>query len=92
VDDWKTTQQNLTTRKRQHRNLRIKPNINIMTKTGESENLIGIEGDKALVTLVTCEATKLRRIASYRSKRDNDVSRERSDRRSGIWDQDPIRR
>jgi hypothetical protein len=92
VDDWKTTQQNLTTRKIQHRNLRIKPNINIMAKTEESENLIGIEGDKALVTLVTCEATKLRRIASYRGKRDNDVSRERSDRRSIIWDQDPIRR
>jgi hypothetical protein len=63
-----------------------------MAKTGESEKLIGIEGDKALVTLVTCEASKLRKIASYRDKRDNDVSRERSDRRSGIWDQDPIRR
>ena len=56
----------------------IKPNINIMAKTGESEKLIGIEGDKALVTLVTYEASKLRRIASYRGKRDNDVSRERS--------------
>ena len=56
----------------------IKPNINIMAKTGESEKLIGIDGDKALVTLVTYEASKLRRIASYRGKRDNDVSRERS--------------
>ena len=56
----------------------IKPNINIMARTGESEKLIGIEGDKALVTLVTCEASELRRIASYRGKRDNDVSRERS--------------
>ena len=56
----------------------IKPNINIMAKTGESEKLIGIEGDKALVTLVTYEASKLRRIASYRGKKDNDVSRERS--------------
>jgi hypothetical protein len=63
-----------------------------MAKTGESEKLIGIEGDKALVTLVTCEASKLRRIASYRGEIDNDVSRERSDRRSDIWDQDPIRR
>ena len=70
----------------------IKPNINIMANTGESEKLIGIEGDKALVTLVTCEASKLRKIASYRTERDNDVSRERSDRRSDIWDQDPIRR
>jgi hypothetical protein len=50
-----------------------------MAKTGESEKLIGIEGDKALVTLVTCEASKLRRIVSYRGKRDNDVSRERSE-------------
>jgi hypothetical protein len=148
-----------------------------MAKTGDSEKQIGIEGDKALVTLVTYEASKLRSIAivkaktkpeihdilsikiffcrnfffcrnilplrisefpfwlcgefflyggmahtvkkvsferekiflqkkiyqekndsgfcfnnSYRGKRDNDVSRERSDRRSGIWDQDPIRR
>jgi hypothetical protein len=29
-----------------------------MAKTGESEKLIGIEGDNALVTLVTCEASK----------------------------------
>jgi hypothetical protein len=50
-----------------------------MAKTGESEKLIGIEGDKALVTLVTFEARTLRRIASYRGKRDNDVSRERSE-------------
>ena len=57
----------------------IKPNINIMANTGESEKLIGIEGDKALVTLVTCEASKLRKIASYRGKRDNEVSRERSE-------------
>ena len=56
-----------------------KPNIYIMAKTGESEKLIGIEGDNALVTLVTCEASKLRRIASYRGERDNDVSQERSD-------------
>ena len=56
----------------------IKPNIYIMAKTGESEKLIGIEGDNALVTLVTCEASKLRRIASYRGERDNDVSQERS--------------
>ena len=49
-----------------------------MAKTGESEKLIGFEGDKALVTLVTYEASKLRRIASYRGKKDNDVSRERS--------------
>jgi hypothetical protein len=34
----------------------IKPNINIMVRTGESEKLIVIEGDKALVTLVTCVA------------------------------------
>ena len=47
--------------------------------TGESEKLIGKVGKKALVTLVTCEASKLRRIASYRAKRDNDVSRERSE-------------
>jgi hypothetical protein len=57
----------------------IKPNINIMAKTGESEKLIGIEGDKALVTLVTCEASKLQSIASYTGMRDNDVSQERSD-------------
>ena len=56
----------------------IKPNINIMARTGESEKLIGIEGDKALVTLVTCEASKLRKIAGYKGKRDNDVSQERS--------------
>jgi hypothetical protein len=56
----------------------IKPNINIMAKIGESEKLNGIEGDKALVTLVTCEASKLRRIASYRGERDNDVPQERS--------------
>ena len=50
-----------------------------MAKTGGSEKLIGIEGDKALVTLVTTyEASKLRRTASYKGKRDNDVSRERS--------------
>lgn len=49
-----------------------------MAKTGESEKLIGIEGDNALVTLVTCEASKLRRIASYRGERDNDVPQERS--------------
>jgi hypothetical protein len=54
----------------------IQPNINIEALTGESEKLIGILGRKALVTLVTCEASKLRRIAS---KRDNDVSQERSD-------------
>ena len=57
----------------------IKPNINIMAKTGESEKLIGIDGDKALVTLVTYEASKLRRKASYRGKRDNDASRERNE-------------
>ena len=57
----------------------IQPNINIVALTGESEKLIGIVGKKALVTLVTCEASKLRRIASYRGKRDNDVSRERSE-------------
>jgi hypothetical protein len=51
----------------------------IVAKTGESEKLIGIEGDNALVTLVTCEASKLQRIASYTSMRDNDVSQERSD-------------
>ena len=56
----------------------IQPNINIMAKTGESEMLIGIVGRKALVTLVTCEASKLRRIASYRGERDNDVPQERS--------------
>ena len=56
----------------------IKPNINIMARTGESEKLIGIEGDKALVTLVTYEASKLRRIASYKGERDNDVPQERS--------------
>ena len=49
-----------------------------MAKTGESEKLIGIEGDNALVTLVTCEASKLQRIASYRGERDNDVPQERS--------------
>ena len=43
----------------------VKPNINIMARTGEREKLIGIEGDKALVTLVTYEASKPRRIASY---------------------------
>jgi hypothetical protein len=57
----------------------IIPNINIMARTGESGKLIGIEGDKALVTLVTCEASKLQRIASYTGMRDNDVSQERSD-------------
>ena len=57
----------------------IQPNINIEALTGESEKLIGIVGKKALVTLVTCEASKLRRIASYRGKRDNDVFRERSE-------------
>ena len=57
----------------------IQPNINIEALTGESKKLIGIVGKKALVTLVTCEASKLRRIASYRGKRDNDVSRERSE-------------
>ena len=56
----------------------VKSNIDIMANTRESEKLIWIEGDKALVTLVTCEARKLRRIASYRGKRDNDVFRERS--------------
>ena len=50
-----------------------------MAKTVGSEKLIGIEGDEALVTLVTYEASKLRRIASYKGKRDNDVSRERSE-------------
>jgi hypothetical protein len=50
-----------------------------MARTGESEKPLGIEGDKALVTLVTCEASKLRKIASYKGKRDNDVSRERSE-------------
>jgi hypothetical protein len=70
----------------------IKDVYPLWPKTGENEKLIGIEGDKALVTLVTCEASKLRRIASYRGERDNDVYRERSDRRSDIWDQDPIRR
>ena len=54
------------------------PNINIEALTGESEKLIGIEGKKALVTLVTYEASKLQRIASYKGKRDNDVSRKRS--------------
>ena len=49
-----------------------------MARTGESEKRIGIEDDKALVTLVTFEASKLRRIASYKGKRDNDVSQERS--------------
>jgi hypothetical protein len=49
-----------------------------MAKTGESKKLIGIEGDKALVTLVPCEARKLQRIASYTGMRDNDVSQERS--------------
>jgi hypothetical protein len=49
-----------------------------MARTGESEKLIGIEGDKALVTLVTCEASKLQRIASYTDMRDNDLSQERS--------------
>ena len=57
----------------------IQPNINIEALTGKSEKLIGKMGEKALVTLVTCEASKLRRIASYRCKRDNDVSRERSE-------------
>ena len=70
----------------------IQPNINIEALTGESEKLIEIVGRKALVTLVRSEASKLRKIASYRDKRDNDVSQERSGRRSGIWDQDPIRR
>jgi hypothetical protein len=51
----------------------------IVAKTGESEKLIGIEGDNALVELVTCEATKLQRIASYTGMRDNDVSQDRSD-------------
>jgi hypothetical protein len=50
-----------------------------MARTGESEKLIGIEGDKALVTLVTSEASKLQRIASYTGMRENDVSQERSD-------------
>ena len=54
----------------------VKPNTYIMAKTGGSEKLIGIEGDKALVTLVTYEASKLRRIASYRGKRDNEVDDE----------------
>ena len=54
----------------------IQPNINIEALTGESEKLIGIVGRKALVTLVTCEASKLRRIASYRGERDNDVPQE----------------
>ena len=56
----------------------IKPNINIEALTGESEKLIGMVGRKALVTLVTSEASKLRRIASYRGERDNDVPQERS--------------
>jgi hypothetical protein len=55
-----------------------KPRTN-MAKTGESEKLIGIEGDKALVTLVTYEASKLRKTASYKGKGDNDVSQERSE-------------
>ena len=49
-----------------------------MARTGESEKLIGIEGDSALVTLITCEASKLRRIGSYKGERDNDVPQERS--------------
>ena len=48
----------------------IQPNINIEALTGESEKLIGIMGKKAPVTLIKCEASKLRRIASYRGKRD----------------------
>jgi hypothetical protein len=47
--------------------------------TGESEKLIGKVGKKALVTLVTCDASKLQRIASYTGMRDNDVSQERND-------------
>ena len=58
---------------------KMRPFRRFMAETGESEKLIGIEVDKALVTLVTCEASKLRRIASYRGKRDIDVSRERSE-------------
>ena len=46
----------------------IKPNINTMAKTGESEKLFGIEGKEALVTLVTSEASKLRRIATIATK------------------------
>jgi hypothetical protein len=57
------------------------------TKTGyqyygqnrKSEKLIGIEDKKAPVTLVTNEASKLRRIASSKGKRDNGVPQERSD-------------
>jgi hypothetical protein len=56
----------------------IQPNINIEALTRESEKLVGILGRKSLVTSVTCEASMLRRIASYRGKRDNDVSQERS--------------
>jgi hypothetical protein len=57
----------------------LQPNIYIKALTGESEKLIGNVGRKALVTLVTCEASKLQRTASYTGMRDNDVSQERSD-------------
>ena len=50
-----------------------------MAQAGKSEKLIGTEDKKALVTLVTNEASKLRRIASCKGKRDNDVPEERSD-------------
>ena len=54
-----------------------------MALTGESEKLIGMKGNKALVTLVTSLKLASYRIANYREKRDNDVSRERSESRSG---------
>jgi hypothetical protein len=57
----------------------LQENIVRKALTGESEKLIGKVGKKALVTLVTCEASKLQRIASYTGMRDNDVSQERSD-------------
>ena len=65
--------------------------VSVVAWNEESEKLIGIEGQKALVTLVTSLASKLQRIASYTGKRDNDVSQERSGLRSGIWVQDPKR-
>ena len=48
-------------------------------------------GEKAQVTLVASLKLASWRIASYRETRDNDVSQELSERRSGIWVQDPIR-
>ena len=45
-----------------------KPNIDIMAWTGESEKLIGMEGRKALVTLVTSLASKLQRIPANKGK------------------------